>query len=412
MSTLFRLAWRNMWRNWRRTAIGLTAIVLGLMLLLLLDGFIEGSNRAIFGNAVRLYGGNVMVHAPGYRERASRLPLLPLDEEDTSRVVLAAEALPEVEAVALRINTSGLASGSNGDSQPVMITGIEPEREAPVSIVAEGIAEGRFLLAEEGDAVVIGRGLANLLEVAVADRIDVVGRGRGEDLHQREMTVVGIYDLGMREAEEGLVFVTLNQAQTIYRLRDQATEVAITLTDIGKEGPSIEALQSDLAAYEVDGWDTLRPEIRQLMESKAGFTGFIGFVVLLIACIGVLNIMMMSVFERTHEMGILAALGMKSRQVMALFLIEGTMIGVIGAVLGCLLGAGLVWLIGLQGVDLSFVGDMGEIGSLMGSRLVPWVAPSTVIGRGLAVGLIAALSSIFPAWRASRLSPAEVLHHV
>ncbi len=84
MFKYIKLAWRNMWRNWRRTAIALIAIVLGLVLLLLMDGMIKGSDQAIFGNAVRLYGGNIQVHAPGFVEKASRLPLLPLDDAGRS----------------------------------------------------------------------------------------------------------------------------------------------------------------------------------------------------------------------------------------------------------------------------------------------------------------------------------------
>lgn len=410
MRILFGLAWRNLWRNWRRTAIGLVAIVLGLVLLLLFDGMIEGSDKAIFSNAVRLYGGNVMVHAPGYRDRASRLPILPMD--DTEAVIAAAEALPGVSSAARRINTSGLASGRGGKSQPVSITGIEPEREAPVSIVAEGISEGRFLLEGEGAAMIIGRGLADLLEVGVGDRVDLVGRGRGDGLHQNGMTVVGIFDLGMREAEEGLVFITLSEAQTVYRLRDQATEVAITLDDIGREAAIIDALRADTTVYEVDSWETLRPEIRQLMETKSGFTTFIGFVVLLIASIGVLNILLMSVFERTREMGVLAALGMKGRQIMALFLIEGTVLGVIGAIIGGVVGALVVWLIAQVGIDIAYMENVGEVGALMGNRIVPYVSPATVVGRGVAVAVIAAVASLYPAWIASRKQPAEVLHHV
>ena len=123
MGKSFKMAWRNMWRNWRRTTIALVAIVLGLILLLFLDGMIKGSDQAIFGNAVRLYGGNVQVHAPGYRDKANRMPLLPLDDADA--VVAAAEAQPEVVAAAKRINTGGLVSTRAG-AFPVEITAIEP----------------------------------------------------------------------------------------------------------------------------------------------------------------------------------------------------------------------------------------------------------------------------------------------
>jgi ABC-type transport system involved in cytochrome bd biosynthesis fused ATPase/permease subunit len=86
MGTLAGLAWRNMWRNWHRTAITVVAIVLGLALLLFFDGMIRGADQAIFGNAVRLYGGNVLVHAPGYRERFTRLPPLALADEPTANL--------------------------------------------------------------------------------------------------------------------------------------------------------------------------------------------------------------------------------------------------------------------------------------------------------------------------------------
>ena len=145
--TAVKLAWRNMWRNWRRTAIALVAIVLGLILLLFMDGLIQGSDQAIFGNAVRLYGGNVQIHAPGFREKANRLPLLPLDDADA--VVDAARAQPQVRYAAQRINTGGMISSREG-AYSVAITGIDPDVEALHSIQAENVVAGRFLLAEDG----------------------------------------------------------------------------------------------------------------------------------------------------------------------------------------------------------------------------------------------------------------------
>ena len=144
-----------MWRNWRRTVIALMAVVLGLILLLFFDGFIKGSDQAIFGNAVRLYGGNIQAHDLGFREKARRLPLLPLADADA--VVAAATAQPEVIAAAKRINTGGMISSHEG-AFSVVITAIEPEIEAPLSIQAENVVAGRFLQAGEGDAIFIGRG--------------------------------------------------------------------------------------------------------------------------------------------------------------------------------------------------------------------------------------------------------------
>ncbi|MCB0140926.1 MAG: ABC transporter permease, partial [Caldilineaceae bacterium] len=316
MAKLITMAWRNVWRNWRRTAIALIAIVLGLILLLLLNGFITGSDQAIFGNAVRLYGGNIQIHAPGYRAKASRLPLLPLPNADA--VVEAVRSNPQVMAATKRINTPGLISSREG-AFPVAITGLEPVVESAISIQAENISAGRYLQDGDEDVIVIGRGLADLLKVNVDDRVTLVGRRKNETMRQRTMTIVGIYDLGMRDAEKSAVFMSLAEAQSLYNMRDSASEVAVTLQSVGQEDTVIAELQALLPGYEVDSWQTLRPEIAQTLQTKAAFTSFFGFIVLLIASIGILNLMLMAVFERTREMGVLAALGMKRRQILTLF---------------------------------------------------------------------------------------------
>ena len=409
MAKYLSLAWRNMWRNWRRTTIALVAIVLGLILLLLMDGMIKGSDEAIFGNAVRLYGGNVQVHSPGYREKASRLPLLPL--EDAGAVVEVVSLQPKVVAAAKRINTPGIVSSRQG-AYPVAITGIEPEIEAPLSIQAENISEGRFLLEGEGDALLIGRGLADVLDIGVADRVTLAGRSRNESMRQHPMTVVGIYDLGMPDIEKSMVYITLPEAGLLYNLRDGATEVTLFLERVGQEGKVVAELEAGLPGYDVDSWETLRPEFRQTMETKAAFTSFFGIIVVLIASIGILNLMMMAVFERTREMGVLAALGMKGRQIMALFLLEGTMIGILGAVIGCLLSAVLLWWLSQVGIDFSAAQGMGELTALMGDRVYPTVYAVDIISRGILVAVVAALASLYPAWQASQQQPAEALHHV
>ncbi len=404
-----KMAWRNIWRNWRRTAIATVAIVLGLILLIFMDAAIEGSDQATYGNAVRLYGGNIQIHAPGFRDRARRLPLLPLANAD--EVVQAAQGNPEVVAAAKRINTGGLISSPEG-SYPVTISGIEPEVEAPINLMAENISQGRFLTSEDGDAIVIGRGLAELLDVGVSDRVTLLGRRMDESMRQSTMTVVGIYNLGTKEAEKITVLITLPTAQTLYNLRDQETEVAVSLQKVGQEEALIPALQSVLPGYEVDSWDTLQPELQDVLAIKGVFVTIFGLIVLLIASIGILNLMLMAVFERTREMGVLQALGMKGRQLMGLFVMEGMMVGAVGAVIGCILGWGLVWLVAQFGIDLGYAEGMGEITALMGDRLYPSIGLGNIISYGIAVVFIAGLASLLPARQASHNEPSEALHHI
>ena len=409
MNQYVKMAWRNVWRNWRRTLIATVAIVLGLILLIFMDAAIRGSDQAIYGNAVRLYGGNVQVHAPGFRDKSSRLPLLPLDNADI--VIEKVMTKPNVVAVAKRINTGGMVSNREG-AYPVSITAIQPESEVAVSLIAANIVAGRFLQGDDEDNILIGQEMATLLNVTVGDRVTLLGQRKDQSMRQRTMTIVGIYSLGLGDAEKGLVYINLPTAQRLYNLREQETEVTITLDAVGQENAFIASLSPELPNYEIDSFDTLRPEIRETLATKGAATAVIGFIVLLMASIGILNLMLMAAYERTREMGVLAALGMKGRQIMGLFLLEGMFIGVVGGILGCFLSWLLVVAMGQVGLDLSYAEGTGDITALIGNRLYPSIPLENILFYGVAVVVIASLASLVPAWQASHNEPAEALHHI
>ena len=410
MGKFIKLAWRNTWRNWRRTLIAAAAFVLSLILLLFFQAFLDGFDQAVYGNLTRLYGGNVLIHAPGYREKSSRLPMLPL--QNAEAVLDAVRAQPNVRSAARRINTGGLISNRDA-SQAVNITAIEPEIESPVSLVAENITLGRFLTPEDSDHIVIGQALANHLNVTVGDRVNLLGRRKEDTMRGRTMTVVGIFDLGLGEAEKGLVFINLPAAQTLYNLRNQETEIAVILEEIGQEEMLIEAVAPQFPNHEVDSLMTLRPEFRQALEMDRIMQWFLGVITLFMAAIGVFNLMLMAAFERTREMGVLAALGMKRGQVMGLFLLEGASIGLVGAILGCAAGWLLVVSLAQQGIGwgaIEGIEEAGEIYALMGDRLYPHIAPVYVVFYGLAAVVVGALGAFYPAWQASGREPADSLH--
>jgi ABC-type lipoprotein release transport system permease subunit len=403
------MAWRNVWRNGRRTVIAVIAIALGVAFLLFFDGLYGGTGQAIYGNFVKLQGGNVQVHAPGYREKAKRLPLLPLANAEVA--MQATLGQPYVVAVSRRINTGGMVSSREG-TFPVVITGIEPEREAPVGLLAENITQGRYLTAEDTDVLLIGRALAKRLEVSVGDRITLVGRATHEQMRRRTMTIAGIYDLGLAEVEKRMVYVSLAEAQSLFDLRGQATEVVVALESVGQEPPVVAALRSTLPGYEVHSWEEMNPEMKQTIERDIVTMNIIGAIILLIAGVGILNLMLMAVFERTREIGILAAMGLKRREIVVLFLLEGTLIGLLGALVGCTLGGLILAYLGQVGFAWNVSSEVSELAALLGDRIYPKVGLDLLLQRALTVAIMAALASLYPAWQASKREPAEALHYV
>ncbi len=154
---------------------------------------------------------------------------------------------------------------------------------------------------------------------------------------RRTMTVVGVYEMGMAELERGSVYVSLAEAQVLFSLPDQVKEIVVSLAEVGQEPTLVATLRAALPGYEVDSWQTLNPDMMQAFVVNEQVMGLFGLVILLIAAVGLLNILMIAVTERTREIGVLAALGLKRSQTLALSLQEGVLMGLLGALAGTLL---------------------------------------------------------------------------
>ncbi len=409
MLLYLRLAWRNTWRHRRRTIIIVAAMGLALSLMMLYDGLVDGFNNAIYGNAIRVLGGNIQIHAAGYREKIDSNPLIPLAND--AAVVQAAKANPNVTSATRRIVTGGLASNPEG-AFPISIIGIEPEAEKPDSLIAEHISAGRWLNSNDQDSILIGKGLADVMGVKIGDRITTVGSDVHKQNRQRPMTVVGIYDIGLPSIEKRTVYISLGEAQNLYGLSNQSTEVDINLKKLGEEAVVVSALAPALPGYEVESWDKNYPELASALNQKGAAMNIFSVIIELIAGIGILNLLLMAVYERTREIGLLGAMGLKPGQIATLFILEGTMIGVVGTLVGIFLGILFNGSLGTVGLDFTKFASMTEYTALISGKVYPTFGLGNVFGRALSVLLIATLAALIPAVEASRREPAEALHYV
>ena len=409
MQLYLHLAWRNVWRQRRRTLIIALAMGVMMSLLVLYDGLIGGFEQAIYGNAIQLLGGNIQVHAPGYNEKIGRKPLIALADPDA--LIRVAEGHADVVAAAKRINTGGIVTNREG-AFSVSVIGVETDKELLVSPVAQNITVGRYLDPEDGDLIVIGQGLATAMGITVDDRITMVARATHEQNRQRTMTVVGIYDVGVPSVEKTTIYMSLLEAQQLFGLDGQVTEVVISLEQIGQETGVVNHINANLSGYEVDTWINSFPELKQTMDMKTSSMGVFGVIMLSVVAIGILNSQMMAVFERTREIGVMGALGMKPGGIMILFLLEGTLIGVMGAVVGAVLGTLINGALAYYGIDYGGFADLTEYTALISGRIYSQMVPMKVLQHGLTVLIIATIAAFLPARDASSREPAAALHHV
>lgn len=408
MQLYLRLAWRNIWRHKRRTIIIVLAMSLTLALMMWYDGLMNGFTDAIYGNAVKILGGNVQVHAEGYRAEANSNPLFPL--VDPQAVINAAEANPLTLAATQRISTGGLVTSREG-AFSVGIIGIEPEKEMTVNIIGQNVKEGRNLTSNDLDSVLIGKGLADAMGVKVGDRITMVGRSQHEQMRQRTMTVIGIFDLGLTDIEKQSVYISLGEAQTLYEVTG-STEVAIFLEKLGQESAVIESMQPGLPGYEIESFQANYPDLASAINTKSGVMDVFSIIIIAIAGVGILNLLLMAVYERTREIGVLGAMGLKPNQISMLFVLEGMMIGLVGVAAGIILGLAINGYLMKVGLDFGNMTQAASYMALIQSRAYPTWGIEKLPLRVSMILIISALAALIPAAEAGRREPAEALHFV
>jgi ABC-type lipoprotein release transport system permease subunit len=404
-----RLAWRNIWRHRRRTFIVIGAIGFTMMLMMMYDGLIAGFQDDIYGNAIKVLGGNIQVHAAGYQDKADQTPLLPLPND--TQVVTTALAQPQVAAASRRINTGGLVTSRQG-SFAVAITGIEPEKELPVNLITQHVTAGRFLTSADQDVVLIGKGLADAMQVAIGDRITVAGKATHSQMAKRTLTVAGIYDVGMTDIEKRTIYVSLGEAQDMFGLTGQSTEVAITLKQIGGEAAVMSAINTAMPGYDMGSWQTNFPELQTAIATKSAGMDVFSVMILFVVGIGILNLLLMAVFERTREIGILAAMGVKPGSITLLFLLEGALMGLAGAAVGVVLGLALNAMLMSVGFDFSQFASLSTYTALLTGKIYPTLGLEKIGLRLAVIIIISVLAAWYPARQAANIEPAQALHYV
>jgi ABC-type lipoprotein release transport system permease subunit len=396
-----RLAWRNVWRNPRRTGVVVCAVAVGIAGVLLSMSVNYGMVVGLVETAIATELGHLQVHARGFDEN----PELRIRLEDGGRAVSASIAgLTEVKAWTRRVRGEGLLTSPRA-SAGVSVVGIEPELEAEVSLVARSIIQGSYL--DGRRRVLIGEELARRLEVGVGDKVVLSVQDLRGDLTGEALRVGGLFRSPSRDLDRGTVFVRLGEAQALLGLGEAVSEIVVVATGRRAISPIRDALVRSLPSAEVRTWEELRPLLVYMVDMFDQMAVYVYLAVFVAMAFGIANVLMMAVYERRREIGILMAVGMGRGRVVAMIVTESALVTLLGLMIG--FAVAIAALAALQdGIDLSYFAE-GLTAYGFGTRIVPALrVEDFIVPTGVAV-VTALLASAWPALRAVGFRPAEAV---
>ena len=397
-----RMAWRNAWRSRRRTAIVVSAVAVGIAGTLLSMAVNYGMVFQMVDTAIATELGHVQVHARGFDAD----PELRIRLRDGGRESL--EALGGLEGVrsfSRRVRGEGLVSSPRA-SAGVRVVGIEPEPETRVSVIGDSITRGRYLDGVRR-RVLMGEELASRLEVDVGDKVVVSVQDLAGDLTGEALRVEGLFRTASRALDRGSIFLRLDEAQRLLGLGEAVTEIVVVANSRREIHGVRSALADRVDDVEVRTWEDLQPALVYIVEVFDDLALVMYAAIFIAMAFGIANVLLMTVFERTREIGILMAIGFGRRRLVAAIVTEALVVTLLGVAAGFAMALAGVWALG-DGIDLSRFSE-GLTAYGIGTRIVP-VLRQADFSAPIGVAIVTAvLASAWPAWRAVRLRPAEAV---
>lgn len=406
MNIVFRLAWRNLWRQPRRTWLTIGAIVFSNVLLVFLMSFQFGMYDLMIENSLRAVTGHMQVQRLGYVDNQRMRQVVP----DVSSLAGAIRDQLGVNSVAARAQAFALAS-SETRSYGVAVVGVDPIFEPGVSNIPGLVDRGRFLEDATAAEIVIGSVLARNLRVGVGDELTLLGTGLDGSFAAAVVLVVGVFDSGVPDLDRAIAEIPLGFFQDMFYMHGAGHQVVIN-------APSLEAAPGMLARVErvtdahdelvVHDWNRLQPGLKQAIQADMSSSFFMYGVLTILVAFSVLNTQLMSVLERTREFGIVLALGLKPGQLGRLVMLETAIMGVIGGLTGALAGSLLTLYFTRNGLQIPGMEEMAAQFNLP-ARMYPHVSAMSLILGPCILLAFSLLAAVYPALRLQWLRPVEAM---
>ena len=409
MNLVLRLAWRNLWRHPKRTWLTTGAMVFSNVLLVFLISLQFGMYDLMIDNTLQSFTGHMQIQAPGYKDdqkmRQSVADIQPL--ADSLRTTL------QIDDVAARGSAFALVS-SEDRSYGIAVIGVEPDYESNVSTIPGLVTAGRYLNSLAAAEIVIGAALARNLRVDLGDELTLLGSGRDGSFAAAVVNIVGIFDSGLSDVDRSIAEIPLTFFQDMFYMDGAGHQVVINAPAIDAV-PELQARVGALLPTDktlvLHDWDALQPGLKQAIRADMSSAFFMYGILVILVAFSVLNTQLMSVLERTHEFGIVMALGLTPGRLARLVLLETAIMGMLGLAIGVLLGALLTAYLGVYGFAYPGMEELAAKFNLP-ARFFPKLAPGTLVSGPLVVFLFTILSALYPALRLHRLQPVEAMRAV
>ncbi|MEQ8524915.1 FtsX-like permease family protein [Gracilimonas sp.] len=401
-----RLAWRNIWRNRRRTFITILSIVVAVLLSSVMRAMQEGQYDDMIENTVGTFTGYIQIQHTGY-----------WDEKTLDNTLVVADSLignlektETVKHIIPRLQSFALAAGEN-QSRPAMVLGIDVLKEKYLSNPGNRLQTGEYFDSNTEQAVLLGKEMMLRLDVQVGDSLVLIGQGfRGQ-------SATGLYEIKgsvgfpSSEMNKNMVMIPLETAQNFFASYNRLTALTLTLTDADEVEKTVQNLKAQLSAedYKVMGWQEMMPELMQSIEADRGSGFILMFILYIVVGFGILGTVLMMISERTYEFGVMLSVGTPRSTIFLILAIEMFIVTLLGATTGILISIPVAWYFNINPIQLP--DNMTEVMEGYGMEPVIQFAtdPDIFYSQAIIVFIITLIFCVMPLLKASRLNPVQAL---
>jgi ABC-type lipoprotein release transport system permease subunit len=406
------MAWRNIWRNPRRTILTIGAIAFASLLLVFMLSFQFGSYDTMINTSVKIQTGHLQIQAREFQDKKDIRLVVP----EPARIADVLNQIPHIAAYTFRGQAFSLVS-SDQRTYGVAVTGIDPDREARVSRLKSLVRAGKFLDGNDTNQALIGQLLARNLRVKLGDELTLLGQGRDGSIAATVVKVKGIFNSGIGDFDRAVIHIPLKTFQEVYSMQGAVHQVVIiadSLHDVDSIKTRVTQGLLQLAfdkPLTVLDWDQLMPGLRQSIEMDLISGLIFYFLLVLVVAFSILNTFLMAIFERTREFGVLMAIGTTPGRLTKVLLIESLAITLIGIVAGIMVGSLITLYFQAHGIDFSGASELLSQFGITG-RMYPKLSWLSAVSGPLVVFIITFFAALYPAIKVRRLQPVEAMRAI